>query len=89
MNNPKPKFCVGEEVAVVAAKDPKFNIKRTEIVLSEWCGWESGADDSWGYITSNMINLSNRLAEFQIRKLPPEDRTQFSDCGWMPRGTVK
>jgi len=88
MNKPKPKFCVDEEVAVTNAVFSRNNVSRTEIIKVEWCKWHSDGHQGWGYNTTECHRPAS-LREKSIRKLPPEDRTQWSDCEWMPRETVK
>jgi len=89
MNKPKPKFCVGEEVAVVSAAYPEFNTPRTEIVSVKWIRFSDEEYPCWGYHTVHRCVSKFRFHESALRKLPPEDRTQWSDCEWMPRETVK
>jgi len=89
MDKPKPKFCVGEEVAVVGAFNPENNINRTEVVKVCWTKFSHDSDPEWGYKTANLDKDHWAFEESALRKLPPEDRTQWSDCEWMPQETVK
>jgi len=91
MNKPKPKFCVGEEVAVRCKSDPSRNTDRTEITRIEYL-------DSHNQVTKEYLGMSwcywtscypIPFGDEALRKLPPEDRTQWSDCEWMPWETVK
>ena len=89
---PRPKFCVGEEVAVVSQIHPSFNCERTEIEEMEFSEYgedvlfanSMGTEDEpmWYYGTSAFPDAL--LDETFLRKLPPPDRLQWSDCEWQP-----
>ena len=91
MNKPRPEFCVGEEVAVRCKSDPSRNTDRTEISRIKFV-------DSHNHITGELLGMSwcywtnscsIPFGDVALRKLPPEDRTQWSDCAWMPKEMVK
>ncbi len=85
MNKPKPKFCIGEEVRLVSIMMPELNTDRTEIIKM---GYRMSADGvfEWGY---GLDIPSDRWAgERALRKLPPEDRAQWSDCAWQPKSNA-
>lgn len=84
MNKPKPKFCIGEEVMVVGAINPENNIDRTEIINVYWTKFSHDSNPEWGYQTDHFNKDYWAFSEDQIRKLPPKDRTQWSDCAWQP-----
>ena len=89
--NPKSKFCVGEEVMIRCEQDISANIDRTEIIDMAYTPTINAitgerVEAMWCYRTD-----CDEIAfgEPALRKLPPEDRTQWSDCAWMPKETVK
>ena len=85
---PRPKFCIGEEVSVTALSQP--DIEKTEVVDIFWCNMPLGAirDNNpylgWGYRVAGQANPRAFSREHRVRKLPPEERTQWSDCEWQP-----
>jgi len=90
MNKPKPKFCVGEEVMIRSSISTSRNVDRTEILRMKYgSGYEITNRDKifhyWMYWTDS---IEIPFGEPALRKLPPEDRTQWSDCEWMPRSDV-
>lgn len=88
MSRPRPKFCVGEQVlaesistknlfgpyeitAVRWTDNEDFMVKGVLSAISDYKGW--------------VYSLSEQTAiESQLRKLPPEERTQWGDCAWQP-----
>lgn len=86
----RPKFSVGEEVAVVGVIDPCYDTPKTEIVSCRWAtSWHNGQEtvlNSWGYQTDHISYQSGAwLLERCLRKLPPEERISWSDCAWQPK----
>ena len=92
MNKPKPKFCVGEEVEIRSTICPQNNTAKTEITEQAFrMGFPQGGDKEKSYLlwVYKTDSCQSYVGETSLRKLPPEDRTQWSDCEWMPRETVK
>jgi len=93
MNKPKPKFCVGEEVSVKGFYDPSIRCDKTEVTSKIYVSSVNALTKErngkgWGYKTAHTGD-NIWMAENSLSKLPPEDRTQWSDCEWMPKETVK
>jgi hypothetical protein len=83
---PRPKFCVGEEVAVACLNQP--DMARTEIVEMQWFEkepWRAvGIYTGWAYKFTDQWDPATWSRECLVHKLPPEERTQWSDCEWQP-----
>lgn len=91
MSKPRPKFCVGEEVIdTIAEGGPK----RTEIVEAKYRDGKSEvidrsvipgrrvvAKEGWTY---RLAHDGLFTYEKFLKKLPPQRRTQWSDCEWQP-----
>ena len=81
MSRPRPKFCVGEEV--FCTHHDLFG--KTE-VLSAW--WDEGLVAFDGFDGAEWVYKlpidSIPFGERWLRKLPPEERTQWKDCAWQP-----
>ena len=74
----RPKFCVGELVAIRSQMRPDLNTDRTEVIARQWYfGW-IGRDyeiyDGWVYSVSGD---TYQWCECALRKLPPG-----SQPGW-------
>ena len=76
MTNPKPKFCVGEEVMVRSTIAPEFNVDKAEIVKAIYVKKQisSIGYEGWGYQTDSQPDKGLYYTEPALRKLPPEDR---------------
>jgi len=84
----KPKFCVGEEVMVRSLYFPEKNTDRIEIVgvkKSSECNFAAGTKEVgvWSYRLAGQ-DSHTYSRESSLRKIPPEDRTQFDDEIWNP-----
>ncbi len=86
MTNPKPKFCVGEEVALVSDVRPECNIDKVEVVKMSYSeDWECSVTGKIYSGYAYKLAHSHRLwPEPALRKLPPESRTGWEDCVWKP-----
>ena len=75
----KPKFCVGEEVAVVSQLVPEYNTTRTEIVAMEYSNAKqcSLGVKGWGYQTAHQPDKSKMWLESSLRKIKPDDSVSF------------
>ena len=83
MSEPLPKFCVGEEVAVVGITNSMYDIERTEVTYSRYVDSQfetpEGARVSykgWIYRTAHQ-RTDGCWFEQSLRKLPPEDENHF------------
>jgi hypothetical protein len=90
MTNPRPKFCVGEEVMVRSTTWPELNTDSVEVVFAEYQISRSLRTGiirmTWCYKTANGPNYDTEyFSDAALRKLPPEQRTQWSDCAWQPK----
>ncbi len=87
MSKPKPKFCVGEEVAVVSIAAPHLNINNAEIIKSKYGQFKKVPSGqlgmSWGYQLSH--SGDSWLGETILRKLPPKERASWEGCVWQPK----
>lgn len=86
MDKPRPKFCVGEEVFIVSYCESVAPSIRTEIIDIEWVDKARGP---YGRYTGWVYDFEGRgkygrADEPQVRKLPPEERTQWENCAWQP-----
>lgn len=82
-----PLFLVGEEVAVVNCNTSSNNTPRTTVLEVEWTErWKFGAESPcWSYVTDNIAHLKNTaVPEYNLRKLPPDEVTEWENCVWSP-----
>jgi len=83
---PRPKFADGEEVYVVCDSGP--DMPRAEITKVEWVdSWCPNNDTSLvgyeGYRYRLNDHGSLRSPEYNLRKLPPEDRLSWEDVKYL------
>lgn len=86
MSRPRPKFCVGEQVAVTSIRG--FNIAQTEITEVFWAQNLMtclGLYTGWRYRVAAMPPGRFSAAEERVHKLPPPNRIQWHDCAWQPK----
>lgn len=82
--NPRPKFCVGEEVMAICLNQP--NIPRTEILSM---GYRNDVlDDTGEYYTGWRYEVAEArpdttIREENLRKLPPK-ADPWKDCIFQP-----
>lgn len=87
---PRPKFCVGEEVA--CSHGPTVpSCSKTEVVKARFYGsGEVHVDASGRRFMANdwyyeLAHCGGKMViENRVRKLTPEERTQWKDCAWQP-----
>lgn len=86
MNNPRQKFCVGEEVIIQSQLHLEYNGQKHEILASKWTEdsneKETGKSLGPGY---RYITTSDPLPweESALRKLPPKS-DPWEDCIFNP-----
>lgn len=75
MSQPKPLFCVGEEVMIRWKGHPEHNVDRTEILKAsyeEYLDSQTGRlNYQWGYKCASDTK-ANWWAEDALHKLPPK-----------------
>lgn len=89
MSKPRPKFCVGEEVDIDSIMNPGTVYRREEITGIYWeelyLDKVFGAYRGWRYYSASFPEgCGVAHLEPQLRKLPPEERIQWSDCAFQP-----
>lgn len=92
MSKPRPKFCVGEQVAVRSKISPQHDVDKTEVIAITYGDhgrFYSTADFSaqpsgWRYQTSHQTDDSKWYREDSLHKLPHEDRISWEDCVFNP-----
>lgn len=87
----RPKFCVGEEVAVVSKNFPYLNIDRTEVTVAIY--GEARLASTGEVLTGYKYKTASRMGprfwhESALRKLPPKKRTSWKDCVFKPDSVV-
>lgn len=86
MSRPRPKFCVGEEAIF---KEQGCANLRVEIDGRIYLENSRARNDfgrlytGWAYHCSG-DEEGTYAEEYALRKLPPEERTQWEDCAWQP-----
>ena len=86
-SKPRPKFCVGEEVALVSKNNPQKNSERTEItnrIFGNGVVRATGERIENGHFYQLSHTADSYWGEQSLRKLPPEDRTSWEDCAFNP-----
>ena len=84
--NPRPKFCVGEEVIIQCNRKPELNGQRHEILhikfMEKPFNLTTGEiyPSQWGYLTTA---LEKRFGAASLRKLPPK-ADPWEDCIFNP-----
>jgi len=84
--NPRPKFCVGEEVIIQAINVTEYNGQTHEILRIEW--WGHGVETLDGeFLPPGYVyfTTSDELSwvESTLRKLPPK-ADPWKDCAFNP-----
>lgn len=89
----RPKFCVGELVVAIRYRDGS-EVLPVEIEQRKWCLKEDfqlrgklsyvSSYTGWAYFCSHQGKCGWYL-EPNLRKLPPQQRTQWKDCAWQPK----
>ena len=88
--NPRPKFCVGEEVIIQALNLTAYNGQTHEILKIEWRQISREPytgemnDPAWGYLTTADEDYWDESA---LRKLPPA-ADPWKDCAFNPTRQV-
>lgn len=97
MDRPRPKFCVGEEVISVcpglAGRKEVTHIEYVSEVLNDkitgkdeyYAGYLYGLDGSEKEEVDGLYENGNFVVEEELRKIPPEDRTNLISDIWQPK----
>lgn len=85
-----PKFVEGEIVNVRSATDPEFNNDR-EVVEKTINGstildivYLTPDGKEWFYTLYGQPNCVRVYKEESLRKIPPNEKTEWEDCVWSP-----
>ncbi len=89
MQGTRPKFVLGELVAVFSKESPRYNCGRTEITFRRWMTAENSDSGyvGWVYRTAHIEGVADPNSIFyesSLRKLPEHRKLQWKHCPWQP-----
>ena len=89
MNQPEPKFCVGDVVEIYHYLCPEYNGIRAIVLHAKFGKWKSDAtgiiSTGWGYKLSPAINRgADYWNEAALRHPPKDEPTTWQDCIFQP-----
>jgi len=77
MNKSRPKYCVGERVAIVSVLRPDYDCPSTEIIGIEYHEEIRVRDIIYTGWIYQVASNSRRWCEPALRKLPPDPENSF------------